>query len=156
MPVDFLPCRIEGDKFQDFILNLIREWDKNAVQIPGNFAPYDIFLPNLERKIEVKFDFRSKTIGVGGVRNIAIEFKGNKGQPSGITSTKADTWCHCFWNEDEQKWVAGFFKTEKLRELCEGKPTRPSREGAMNYLIPVTDALNILEKTFEYPYEQNN
>jgi len=75
-----------GETVEDQFLGIIRKKYPCAVKIPNKFSEYDIFIPETDKKIEVKFDKKSCETG-----NIVIEIE-MFGKPSGLMVTKADLW----------------------------------------------------------------
>jgi len=67
-------------------LDSIREKYPQAYRVEGKFKGYDIYVPETEMAIEVKYDAESVNTG-----NIVIEVEMN-GKPSGLTTTRADFW----------------------------------------------------------------
>ena len=75
-----------GESVEEKFLNVIRNKYPSAVKIPNKFSDYDIFIPEKDLKIEVKYDKKSNETG-----NIVIEIE-MFGKPSGLMATKADLW----------------------------------------------------------------
>ena len=85
--VEDFKADLERGKFHEiYVLNKIQEKYKNAYIVDGYFKEYDIFIPELNFGVEVKFDNRSIKTG-----NIIIETASNE-NPSGISTTKAKYW----------------------------------------------------------------
>ena len=70
---------------------------KQAKQTFGNDSSCDIIIPELDQKIEIKFDPRSLETG-----NIVIEYFHNK--PSGLHTTEASHWM--IYTGDEEFWLS--------------------------------------------------
>lgn len=75
-----------GITVEEEVLERIRRKYPCALRIEGKFAPYDIFIPEIEKRIEVKSDPKSAETG-----NIVIEIEMG-GRPSGLSTTRADLW----------------------------------------------------------------
>jgi hypothetical protein len=75
-----------GHIIENDVLQIIRRKYPCAVRLENKFSGYDIFIPEIEKRIEVKSDQKSQYTG-----NILIEFEMN-GRASGIMTTKADFW----------------------------------------------------------------
>ncbi len=86
MVEDFKKDLERGKYHEIYVLNKIQKKYKQAYIVDGYFKEYDIFIPELDFGIEIKFDERSKQTG-----NIIIETESND-KPSGISTTKAKYW----------------------------------------------------------------
>ena len=75
-----------GRKIEENILSLIQNKYPCAVLIDGSFKDYDLFIPETNKTVEIKGDFKSCETG-----NIIIELM-MFGKPSALLSTKADYW----------------------------------------------------------------
>jgi hypothetical protein len=76
-----------GINYEDKVVKLLRNKYPLTTRINGQFLDYDIWIPELHKSVEVKYDKRSETTG-----NIIIEYERNK-KPGDILTTKADYWC---------------------------------------------------------------
>ena len=76
-----------GIKYEEKVLNTLKKKYPLAVRIVGQFLDYDIWIPEISKSVEVKYDKRSETTG-----NIIIEYEKNN-KPGDILTTKADVWC---------------------------------------------------------------
>lgn len=76
-----------GISYEEKVLQLLHKKYPLAARIQGQFVDYDIWIPELHKSVEVKYDKRSETTG-----NIIIEYERNN-KPGDILSTKADYWC---------------------------------------------------------------
>ena len=97
-------------------------------QVANAFSDYDLAGVPGYGFVEIKNDKRAAE-----TNNLAIEYKGNKGQPSGIETTKSNHW---FQVLDREIWI---FKTEDLKALFQVwnlLPDGPSGEGAVSHLVP--------------------
>lgn len=111
--------------------NVVLEWAKikypNAKRIEGSFKPYDIDAsPSL---LECKFDYKSRN-----TKNIVIEWE-DRGKPSGLQTTQATHWIHCFWHED---WIVATIEIEHLRELVKDMQLVPGGDdiSTVMYRVP--------------------
>ena len=86
MVEDFKADLERGKIHELYVLNKIKKKYKQAYIVDGYFKEYDIFIPELNLGVEVKFDERSKETG-----NIIIETE-SAGKRSGISTTKAKYW----------------------------------------------------------------
>jgi|TARA_B100001758_G_scaffold215497_1_gene201203 hypothetical protein len=85
--VEDFKADLERGKFHEiYVLNKIQKKYSQAYIVDGYFKEYDIFIPELNFGVEVKFDNRSVKTG-----NIIIETASNE-KPSGISTTKAKYW----------------------------------------------------------------
>jgi hypothetical protein len=131
--MNFADSLEEGINVEEQVLERIHRKYPCAVRIVGKFAPYDIFIPEIEKRIEVKRDHKSEETG-----NLVIEIEMG-GKPSGLTTTRADFWV--FDTPATQIWVT----PDNLRRcimLGEYTPATFTGSGDRTskraYLIPVT------------------
>ena len=75
-----------GRKIEEKILNICKQKYPCSVLIDGKFKDYDLFIPETNKKLEIKGDYRSCETG-----NIIIELM-MFGKPSALLTTKADFW----------------------------------------------------------------
>ncbi len=75
-----------GRKIEEKILYICRQKYPCSVLIDGKFKDYDLFIPETNKKLEIKGDYRSCETG-----NIIIELM-MFGKPSALLTTKADFW----------------------------------------------------------------
>ncbi len=75
-----------GRKIEEKILDICRQKYPCSVLIDGKFKDYDLFIPETNKKLEIKGDYRSCETG-----NIIIELM-MFGKPSALLTTKADFW----------------------------------------------------------------
>jgi len=75
-----------GKKYEIKILSIIKKKYKNAYIVEGYCKEWDIFVPEKNFGIEVKFDGKSKDTG-----NIVVETHFNN-KPSALSTTKAKYW----------------------------------------------------------------
>ena len=95
-------------------------------------SDYDL-MTNNGTTIEVKVDDKCLKTG-----NIAIEVKGNCGQASGLSVTKADWWMHLARISDDG-YTIFLIPTSNLRRMVPRYPTVTGREGSTVALIPIED-----------------
>jgi hypothetical protein len=75
-----------GKDVEKIVLNQIQNKYPKAFMIDGKFSPFDIFIPETSKGIEVKSDRKSQHTG-----NLVIEIS-MYGKPSALMSTLADYW----------------------------------------------------------------
>jgi len=75
-----------GAKVEDFVLQKIKNKYPEARRINGYCKEYDIWIPEINQGIEVKYDPKSNETG-----NIVIEIEMG-GKPSALSTTKASQW----------------------------------------------------------------
>ena len=75
-----------GRKIEEKILDICRQKYPCSVLIDGKFKDYDLFIPETNKTIEIKGDYRSCETG-----NIIIELM-MFNVPSALLTTKADYW----------------------------------------------------------------
>lgn len=76
----------EGEKIEEVVLHLLQKQWPSAVKIPGKFKPYDIWIPEISKSIEVK-----SCPQCHDYKRVVIEIE-MFGKPSGILHSKADYW----------------------------------------------------------------
>jgi len=97
MNTNFIKDLHRGRKIENSILLDIQKKYPCAVLIDGKFNKYDIFIPENNYKIEVKYDLKSQETG-----NIVIElFMFNK--PSALLCTSAHYWV--IYTGKEYLWI---------------------------------------------------
>ena len=94
-----------GKKYEDIILERAKKDFPLAYIQKGKFKYWDIYIPEVNISLEVKYDLRNQTSG-----NIAIECECND-KTSGITTTKADFWVLFDKPDGKDIW----FLTEDIR-----------------------------------------
>lgn len=77
---------IVGHQVEAEVLDMIQEKYPKASRMEGYFKDYDIYIPEIEKSVEVKRDYKSKDTG-----NLVVEITFN-GKPSALMTTKADYW----------------------------------------------------------------
>ncbi len=76
----------DGKTYENKVLHIIQKKYPKAYIVDGYCKEWDIYIPELEKGIEVKSDRKSLYTG-----NIVIEIEFD-GKPSALTTTKADWW----------------------------------------------------------------
>jgi hypothetical protein len=112
MNFDFDKDLVDGHKAEDIVLAKIQKKYPKAYRIKGYFKGCDIIVPEVEIKVEVKYDILSKKFN-----HYFIETKSG-GEPSGIMTTDAKQWV--VYDGEGLLWIA----TESLRYLMQGKSER--------------------------------
>jgi hypothetical protein len=85
-----------GEEIEMILLEVIKKKYPKAYKIDGYFKDYDLFVPEIGKSIEVKYDEKSKETG-----NIVVEIEFN-GKPSALSTTKADYWV--WWDGERYTW----------------------------------------------------
>ena len=85
-----------GEQIELKVLSMIKKKYPQAYKVEGYFKDYDIYIPEIDKRIEVKSDEQSKHTG-----NILIEVEFNN-KPSALSTTKADFWV--WWDGSEFAW----------------------------------------------------
>jgi hypothetical protein len=75
-----------GKQIEEMVLSIIHKKYPRAYIVDGYFKDWDIYVPEVQKSVEVKSDEKSKYTG-----NIVIEVEFN-GKPSALSTTKADYW----------------------------------------------------------------
>ena len=76
----------QGKRHEKIVLNRLKKAYPSAYMVEGYFKEYDIFIPEINKSVEVKSDEKSKYTG-----NIVIEISFG-GKQSALSTTKADFW----------------------------------------------------------------
>lgn len=132
-----------GEQIENFVLSIIQDKYPEAYKKKGYFKDYDLYIPEIEKSVEVKSDEKSKYTG-----NIVVEIEFD-GKPSALSTTKADYWV---WYDGELlSWftVDDIYRCLKdtktpLREFV-GKGDTKSKKA---YLVKKTDL-------YRYAIKQN-
>lgn len=85
-----------GEQVELDVLSMIQKKYPKAYKVKGYFKDYDLFVPEINKSIEVKCDEKSKDTG-----NIVIEIEFD-GKPSALMTSKADYWV--WWDGYVYKW----------------------------------------------------
>ena len=109
-----------GESVEKAVLNQIRtgrtpllgEPYPNAYKVEGYFKGYDLFVPEIGVRIEVKSDVKSNHTG-----NYVIEIEYG-GKASALATTEADYWV--FWDRECWIWTTPW----RIREAINGLPVR--------------------------------
>ena len=75
-----------GEIIEQNVLTHIHKKYPKAYKQEGYFKEYDIYIPEIEKSVEVKQDYKSKFTG-----NLVVELTFD-GKPSALLTTKADYW----------------------------------------------------------------
>ena len=97
-----------GKKIENYILKRIQKRYPQAKLMEGYFKEYDIIIPEIDKTIEVKKDFKSQETG-----NIVVEIEMN-GKPSALLTTTANWWVIHISPED-LIWIT----PETIKEMLE-------------------------------------
>jgi len=97
----------KGEAIELELLNKIRLKYPNAYKVDGYFKDYDLYVPEIDKSIEVKSDEKSKETG-----NIVVEIEFNN-KPSALSTTKADYWV--WWDGYDFTW----FYTDNIKKCIE-------------------------------------
>ena len=85
---NFKKDKLLGDKAEDTILQILHESGfPNAYRVNGKEARWDIIIPEINKKLEIKNDVKAEKTG-----NLAIEIYKKNGNPSGIMISESDFW----------------------------------------------------------------
>ena len=99
---------LSGKQSENIILKMVQNKFPKAYIKEANHKEYDIIIPEIDKTIEVKKDFKSQYTG-----NVVIEMEMNN-RPSGLQTTTADWWV---FHLDETEIV--WFTLERLKEMVE-------------------------------------
>ena len=88
---------ILGEEAEYKLLAIIQKKYPKAYKIEGEFKAYDIYIPEIDKRIEVKRDIGSKD-----TPNFFIEYECNY-KLSGLSSTLADSWA--IYDEDNFHFI---------------------------------------------------
>ena len=96
-----------GEAIEQDLLSKIQVKYPNAYKVEGYFKDYDLYVPEISKSIEVKYDEKSKHTG-----NIVVEIEFNN-KPSALSTTKADYWV--WWDGYSYTW----FFTNEIKKCIE-------------------------------------
>ena len=99
---------LSGKQSENIILKIVQNKYPKAYIKEGYHKEYDIMIPEIDKTIEVKKDFKSQYTG-----NVVIEMEMNN-RPSGLQTTTADWWVFHL-NKTEIVWIT----LERLKEMVE-------------------------------------
>tara|TARA_A100001515_G_scaffold50319_1_gene39705 strand:+ start:272 stop:724 length:453 start_codon:yes stop_codon:yes gene_type:complete len=97
-----------GKQSENIVLKMVQNKYPKAYIKEGYHKEYDIMIPEINKTIEVKKDFKSQYTG-----NVVIEMEMNN-RPSGLQTTTADWWVFHL-DETEIVWIT----LERLKEMVE-------------------------------------
>ena len=129
-----------GEEAEYKVLAMVRKKYPNAYKMKGKFKPYDIYVPDNDMKIEVKWDIKSNRYD-----NYFIEYECN-GESSGIFTSDADYWVI----HDNNKYI--WIKKNKLLTIASwyGKRWEGIPEGGASivksYLVPKNNIIICADK----------
>ena len=86
-----------GEQTEELVLTQIKKKYPKAYKVKGYCKEWDIFIPELDKGVEVKQDMKSNFTG-----NLVIELEMN-GKPSALSTTKAEWWV--FYDGIEFIWT---------------------------------------------------
>jgi hypothetical protein len=115
-----------GLKIEDLVLERIQKKYPCATRIQGSFKEYDIWIPEVAKSVEVKYDPMSNETG-----NIVVEIYFH-GKRSALLTTKADYWVFyddkdfMFITPDELKNLI-LINTPPLRKFVGAGDTEPKK-----------------------------
>ncbi len=98
-----------GEVVEMNVLSMIRNKYPRAYKVDGYFKDYDLYIPEINKSIEVKSDEKSKYTG-----NILIEVEFDD-KPSALTTSKADYWV--WWDGYSYKWFTRDLIHKCIKEL---------------------------------------
>ena len=85
-----------GEQIEQNVLEMIQAKYPKAYKKEGYYPYYDIYIPEIDKSVEVKSDEQSKHTG-----NILVEIEFD-GQPSALSTSKADFWV--WWDGFRYTW----------------------------------------------------
>ena len=122
-----------GHRSEERVLRIIQRRYPEAYRVLGMHVEYDIFVPEMEISVEVKYDKRSLDTG-----NIVVEVNHPIGKPSGLLRTTADYWVHD--TSKELIWI----KPDKIKDCIMVYNYKPcdwaagdDRHAKRVYLVPI-------------------
>ena len=138
-----------GEYIELKILDIIKEKYPNAYKVEGYFKDYDIFIPEKNLKIEIKFDKKSIYTG-----NFVVEIE-MYNKPSALFVTKADYWIFydgfelmyikpidlkdiIIWNELKAVKFIGIGDTESKRAILVPKHLIRAKSKIKEWILPQT------------------
>jgi hypothetical protein len=98
-----------GEVIEMNVLSIIKKKYPKAYKVDGYFKDYDLYIPEINKSIEVKSDEKSKYTG-----NILIEVEFND-KPSALMTSKADYWV--WWDGYAFKWFTRDLIHKCIKEL---------------------------------------
>jgi hypothetical protein len=137
-----------GKDVEKTVLEMIQNKYPKAFMIDGKFSPYDIFIPEISKSIEVKSDRKSKHTG-----NLVIEVS-MYGKPSALMATLADCWViytgeHFIWITPLQLKNMIVENGLQLRTFVGNGDTEPKKA----YLPTVEMVMQYAERVQNYEQE---
>ena len=150
--MNFEESLIIGQESEVIVLNQIKKKYPKAFIVEGYHKEYDIMIPEINKTVEVKKDFKSQYTG-----NIVIEVEMNN-KPSGLSTTTADWWV-IHPEEYELIWIT----PNKIKEMLDfedlnvvdfiGKGDDVSK---LAYLVPIKYIYLYSDKIQELEIEKDD
>ena len=109
---NFKGSLVIGHKSEDAVCAKINKKYPKAYVKPGYCKEYDIYVPEIDKKVEVKQDKKSNF-----TNNIVVEIEMPPGTPSGLSTTESDYWV--FDDGEIYIWIT----PDTLRQVV--KPFKP-------------------------------
>ena len=142
---------IVGEQLELRILKKIQKRYPQAKKIEGYFKGYDLYVPEIGLRIEVKQDKKSQHTG-----NYVIEIEYD-GKPSALSTTEADYWVHNLVYKDEMI-LSFIFPVERLRKTMKKMVKNGSAKmisgGDYNksklVLLPIKDLISLSMELLSY------
>ena len=141
-----------GKQSENIILKMVQNKYPKAYIKEGYHKEYDIMIPEINKTVEVKKDFKSQYTG-----NIVIEVEMNN-NPSGLSTTTADWWV-IHPEEYELIWIT----PDRIREMLDfedlnvvdfiGKGDDVSK---LAYLVPIKYIYLYSDKIQELEIEKDD
>ncbi len=133
---------IVGETLERHILKKIQRRYPKAKKIEGYFKGYDLYVPEIGVRIEVKQDMKSQHTG-----NYVIEVEFG-GKPSALSTTEADYWV--IFDGKCEIWTTPY----RIREAIKGLPLREfvgkgDTKSKKAYLCPTERIKNNAEFVYE-------
>jgi len=152
----FKDSLINGKVYENIVLNRIIKKYPQSFIADGFCKEYDIFIPENNKKIEVKADKKSNFTG-----NLVVEIE-MFNKPSGLLFTGSDYWVFCdgneliwitpndlkyiiIWNNLKVATFVGNGDTEKKRAFLVKKELIRNYKKSLVYLLDESELLKIKE-----------
>ena len=98
-----------GEQIEYEVLSIIQKKYPEAYKKEGYFKEYDLYIPEINKSVEVKCDEKSKYTG-----NILIEIEFD-GKPSALSTSRADYWV--WWDGYAYIWFTRDLIYKCIKEL---------------------------------------
>ena len=129
-----------GEDIELRVLKSIQQKYPEAYKIEGYFKYFDLYIPEIEKSVEVKYDYKAKETG-----NIVVELTFN-GKPSALMTTKADFWV--FVLHDRYIWTTPD-NIKKSIHIYGKDPARFKGRGDSAYKLAWLIPIKTIEQTSE-------